>query len=331
MLPAPSETHVPLFLAANGILAHTAPQELPDSRNSLDSLGGHSVREITGTQAPPPLPLREGYEIYLPELYYVLDTRTVSIAIAQRTTARCVVQWADNYLAILPNQYDGFTLAREGGRRQGPLPAELPARDALLDELFSWADEGSPSANPNLMLFLKSGDAYVMHGEGLLPSLILTPGQFALLQDCWENHGLPRDLYYPASEQLEFVEPVKKYGGIIRMRQVYTPRRAAQRTPEVVARIRIPNDTQRERAMLRACDTLLKATYRRYLELHEPGREVDAAEDERLAKLQAAVLMYLALIQERAVNRWRQGQAKQRRSDSDGDLGRAPAESDDPG
>jgi len=249
------------------------------------------LRELGDTLAPPPLPPGEGRQYYLPELYYIYDTEQVPLPVVQSVTAQCVVQWADRCVAVLPDYYVDSVLAQPGTVREGTLPETLAARLTLLDELFTTAERTHPPGS--LRLELKSANHYVQLQDGLLPVLVLTPGQFAAFQACLGAHGLPQDLYYPASAQQEFVEPVATHGGIVRMLQRYTPKRAELRPLEKAARARVPSERQRDRAFLAASQRYLDALRLRIARLHEPGTPDRRAEIEELERVRDSVLAHV--------------------------------------
>ncbi len=249
--------------------------------------------DIHHPQPPPPFSPGTGREHYLPEKYYFFDTREVSVLLGIRVTAHCVVRWCDNYVAVLNDYFvDGGEL-RPGEIREGPLPVGLEERHRFLNALFAWADRVQPT--PNLRLDLLRGDQFVLYDEGVVPTLVLSPAEFAELQDCWAGHGLPRDLYYPASAQRSISGPIRAHGGVVCAEALYTPRQAAvlETSPR---KLRVPSERKRDETFLEIHGEFLQALDRRLLELQEPGKEVDQAEIEELRSLHRSLIAYAARV-----------------------------------
>lgn len=252
--------------------------------------------DIHHPQPPPPFPPGAGREHYLPEKYYFFDMREVPALVGMRVTAHCVVQWCDNYVAVLNDYFVEGGERRHGEVREGPLPVDVEERHRFLDALFAWADRVQPT--PNLRLDLLRGDQYVLYDEGVIPSLILAPAEFEELPGCWEGHGLPRDLYYPASAQRSILAPIRTHGGVVRAAALYTPRQAAvlEASPR---KLRVPSERKRDETFLEIHGEFLQALDRRLLELQEPGKEVDQAEIEEIRSLHRSLIAYAARVMQR--------------------------------
>jgi len=216
------------------------------------------VPNTLDTNAPPPRPPPGGRHYYLPEVYYFFDSKEVPLDVAMRLTSECVVPWCDHFevppLTVRPSLE---VAERRLPGREGDLPPTVPERVRFLHDLFAWLVDTRGPLSLDVDLF--AGNVPVLFHDGTLFVLSLTPAQFAELQDWWEAHGLPRDLFYPASEQRQVVEPSDFFGGVIRMVQLYTPRRWANRTAQSVAEMPVPSEAEREEVFLNACRRFRKA------------------------------------------------------------------------
>lgn len=243
------------------------------------------MRDTFDTSPAPKFPAGAGREHYLPELYYFSDVRSVDREQALRITVSCLAAWCDNFVAT----WAGRQPPR--GKRHGALPADLAARQTFLTQLL---DSGSSKELSPPRLDLKRGDEWILYSDApLFFTLILSPSEFAELQNCWEAHGLPRDLFYPASEQHELIEPVEFAGGVIRWLQRYTPRRWEERMritgPEPV----IPSTEKRNQAFLEASSRFSQAALLREMELREAGHPRDLEQLTALSQLHQHLISFL--------------------------------------
>jgi hypothetical protein len=228
------------------------------------------------TMPPPTRPPGLGHAHYLLETDYFFNDAEPRFAMdmalferAVRITARCVAQWADRYLARPCVQRDLL--------RQGALPSSIEERELFVDELFAWlavlpdpilGDVLNLYQRDKLLLDQSDGMAYGF--------LTLSPKQFAQLQACWAANGLPSDLYYPAAAQRMVIEPVEKWGGVVRIGQRYTPRRWARRDPGAIDAVPVPSEEERVASILAALSQFQNALWLRRTELMEPERTRDA-------------------------------------------------------
>ena len=215
---------------------------------------------------PPTRPPGLGHAHYLLETDYFFNDAEPRFAMdmalferAVRITARCVAQWADRYLARPCVQRDLL--------RQGALPSSIEERELFVDELFAWlavlpdpilGDVLNLYQRDKLLLDQSDGMAYGF--------LTLSPKQFAQLQACWAANGLPSDLYYPAAAQRMVIEPVEKWGGVVRIGQRYTPRRWARRDPGAIDAVPVPSEEERVASILAALSQFQNALWLRRTE-----------------------------------------------------------------
>lgn len=236
---------------------------------------------------------RGGRSRYFLEKDYFFDVDLPSVRrdmaffeLAVRITVRCVAQWADRYLARPCSHRDLV--------RQGEMPASVVEREALIDDLFDWLT-ALPGPLSGHVLNLYQGDTVLLEqGDGMASgTLTITDTQFTELQGCWGTHDLPRDLYYPASDERTAVDPMEKFGGIIRVQQRYSPRRWARRVHTQLDAVPIPSEEERVASFLTALSTFQQALWLRRAQLIEPGRTHDPAlteERKDITNLDQAVL-----------------------------------------
>lgn len=215
---------------------------------------------------------------YLPDEFHFVDRDDISLALFARMTTKYVAQWSDQYEAHLVGGGDAHV-------QKGHLPETPEARAALIEALFDWLgrlDKRVPAAAVSLYL----GDLPLfLQDDGVPGILTLTPTQFAELQVEWSRHGLPRDLYYPSSEQRVVIEPIEWFGGVVLVEQRYSPLRWLHRDHEAIEALRVPGEEDRTKAFGEVCDRFANALMLRCLELAEPGREPNEEEQRRLARL----------------------------------------------
>jgi len=174
------------------------------------------MRDTFDTTVPPPYPPSGGREYYLPEVYYFFDSKQVPLDAAIRVTAICVAQWSDRFsIPAASSQASATESKRDYPGREGELPMPIHERQQAVQALIDWLTQTRGPLGLDLDLF--AGDQAILFQDGVLFQLALSPQQFAQLQDCWQTHGLPRDLFYPASQQREVNEPVAYLGGVVNM------------------------------------------------------------------------------------------------------------------
>jgi hypothetical protein len=229
------------------------------------------------TASAPPGPPCPGRNYYLPDDYFFgAESTDVSLSHVARVTAHCVAQWADRFEAFplgTPEQREGF------------VPNDPTAREALIDGLFDWLHEVTDRISlAAVSLFM--GDCTLLDQHDGIPGILtLEPNEFAELQDSWERQRLPRDLYYLANDQREVVETVTKYGGVFRVVQRYSPRQWARRNHPALEEHQIPSDRQRAETFAAACQQFANAVMLRIYELTEPGGKPDKEEIKKLGTL----------------------------------------------
>ena len=248
------------------------------------------ARDTLDTNPPPPLPPPDGFQYYLPELYYFRDSKEVELGIATLVTALCVAQWCDEFRVQAVHQVPLNGPSKHWPGREGKLPPKPQERRAAVSELFEWLERTRGQVYSPISL-VASG-VPLLTGDMIPFLLTLRPDQFGEVQDCWERSRLPRDLCYPAPAQREISEHVAIGGENLRMQQRYTPKRWQLRnmTAEDDAH---PGDEEERRArFVAACSQFLSALVLRELELRETrddGVEADAVEVDSLRKAGSAV------------------------------------------
>lgn len=214
---------------------------------------------------------------YLPEESYFVDTPGFPLEVAARVTAQSVARWADRYQA--------YSLVRPSERREGVVPDDPMAREALVETVFDWL-ETQPESERIPVFNLYAGSAPLLDQSDGVPGIMaISQGQFAELQQAWERHGLPRDLYYQASEQRIVVEPAELLGGVVRLPQRYSPLRWARRSQGEVDIPSAPGEEERKKRFVEACGQFQQALLLRLYELGEPEPYGDADERDKLHRL----------------------------------------------
>jgi hypothetical protein len=223
---------------------------------------------------------------FLPEPVYFRDVTNSALKQADAVTARCVVRWGTDYLA--------YPLSDRSLVRKGPLPSDVQARESLIDELYRWAEELGRTrplrtVQVGLVLHLSRGDGPLLDtwDDGMPRRLLLTPEEFRVLQDCWAEHHLPRDLFYPSTEKHHLVEPMNVYGSVVLARREYSPLEWARRDVEAISALKVPTEEERRVRFLEAIDQFQRALSIRRAELREPGKETDPEELRELGLLYA--------------------------------------------
>lgn len=245
-----------------------------------------------GPNPPPRGRPNGGREYYLPEEFYLFDSKEVPPITAMRVTAECVAQWCDRFEIRSVTRSPGPAgPATTFPQRQGDLPQTESDRHHALQEIFDWLAETRGPLGLDLSLF--SGTEPIFFLDGATYVLSLTPAQFSAVQDCWHRQGLPRDLYYPASQQKQAVEPVKWLGGVVRVMHCYTPRQWSARATQPQPSLSVPTDKERSNAFVEACKRFREAIQLRRWELGEPGNTTPGEEFKRLTALDRSVRDYL--------------------------------------
>lgn len=206
-------------------------------------------------------------EVYLPEDYY-WQNRDFDRARAALVTLEYLSQWADKY-EVYPHVHN------PENRHEGTLPSESDERKRLVDREFAWLIE--QDKYPALLAFnlTRGEDTLIDQHDGIPGPMILTPQQFAHLQDEWQQNGLPRDLYYRQGEDIVGVEAVEIYGGRVRVHKRYTPLQWRERQGIAIEELPVPTEEERAEALVAACAAFAAVLARRLYELMEPGRERD--------------------------------------------------------
>jgi hypothetical protein len=113
-------------------------------------------------------------------------------------TLQCVARWADG-CAIWPLGHPG------AAGYEGSLPAELPARNALIarawNETGDWAERQYGPGYRLAAARLWAGDEELLDNHDATwesySEIRLTPARVQVLRECWTQHGVPVDLYAP--------------------------------------------------------------------------------------------------------------------------------------
>lgn len=232
--------------------------------------------EESATHSLPEELLGDKRDSYLPEPAHWFDQGVVPFNVAEHVTLTTVAHWADRYEVSSP----GFSVTHQAGG----LPPNPLARTAFLEEMIT-----SLAVLPEARISLFQGDQPLLEQSNGVPGVLkATVAEFAALQEAWKQRGLPFDLYYPAEEQHTPVEPVTRFGGVVRVSRRYSPRRLAAHTRVPSESVTFPNEATRQRAFEREWLRFHKAVLLRIDELSEPGRyqtPQDRAEIEALRRL----------------------------------------------
>lgn len=217
---------------------------------------------------------------YLPEPVYFDETSGFPGMRAARVTAECSARFASDYEAW-PVGYPAMA-------RRGVLPRRRSVRAGVIDGLFDWVErwlEETGQPIPLVGLRLRRSNQVVLdQHDGVPATLFLTPHEFARLQDCLRQAGLPRDLYYPASEQRTVIEPTEYRGGVVLWEKRLSPLQFAHREAAGATPPKLPSEEERLAQLFRACQEFLRPLLLRRAELEEPGRPRD---EEQLAEVDA--------------------------------------------
>ncbi len=257
-----------------------------------------SQDETDGKEATSNLSTNTRQQYWLDE-YYFAPNKTEGVeppkdllrrAIA--VTARLVSHWATSYEA-----YSHLRRLPSDQKRTGYLPQDQWAREAHIDNLFNWLEQQEVPLSASVV-YLFQDDTPIFLIQDNTVSVFLTAREFVELQDAWEQHGLPRDLYYSARNQYAIIEPVERHGGIVRAYQYYSPLQWEQRIKAAVEPLQVPDEVQRVETFAKACEHFAQALRLRIAELSEPGQEPDRAAIQRLRNLHQAVTLAALRAQE---------------------------------
>lgn len=173
---------------------------------------------------------------YLPELYYLQDQRDFPLHKAIEVTAVTVSRWCGYYEArlITPVSKDIVPI-----QKSGALPERIAERESFIRELVVWLFANS---NPPDLFGLRLSD-HPFSERGSVTKfdhpddtccwvLKLSESEFGILQDVWQAHGLPTDLFYPDGKQICIPYPgkgwkarlLRAFGG----QRCYTPKQWEQ-------------------------------------------------------------------------------------------------------
>ncbi len=228
------------------------------------------VRRGGETPTPSPPDLVE----YLPEPAYFREFQGFSSVDAARITARCVAQWAD--------RYEAWPVGIPSVIREGALPRTAAARAMVVREALDWVEAWLRRAERPVTLaglvLRWSGRIVLDQHDGVPARLLLTPAQFAAMQNCLESEGLPRDLYYPASEARVLEEPVEYMGGVILGHRRYSPLQWARRDASNLPPLRLPSEEQQALRFFESCQRFLEALELRCAQLQRSDKQDDRQE-----------------------------------------------------
>lgn len=254
------------------------------------------TNDTASDHLPPPDPARPSNpdieEYYWEPVYWRERAETFPVDFANLITARCLSRWASRYRATVYEGSDDPSMYR-----QGNLPADPEERDSIISELFDWADAmlrdpARPRGFMGYALTLFRGDDLQLIMEDNLPfRIFLSPDEFKVLQLCWEEHGLPRDLCYPRTAVRSVVEATPGFSGEpVLQRRFYSPLEWSQRDTQLPS-IPISSEEERARAFYDACMSFERVVLDRSLQLSEPGRTADRETLEELDTLLAHVIL----------------------------------------
>ena len=143
---------------------------------------------------------------YLPELHYLQEQRDFPFRQALLITATTVSRWCAYFHARIIAPKAGYAGPLE---KSGPLPEDIPRREALVADLVSWLLDNS-AVDDLFSLFLDDEPTpqpgkvakFDHHDDTCCWVLNLTEAEFAHLQAAWKAHGLPEALFYPEQDGL---------------------------------------------------------------------------------------------------------------------------------
>ncbi len=147
--------------------------------------------------------------IYLPELYYFFDEKSVEFPKAIQITAGHISRTASYYEAEILYPLKGAKKEARSGDLTGT-PAE---REAVISEIFTWIQTNTNSATPDLFKVIIGNDpsnpdsTFSHYDDNCCWALNLTRSEFTDLQQTWKDHGLPTDLFYSETETICKIKP----------------------------------------------------------------------------------------------------------------------------
>ena len=130
------------------------------------------------------------------EVDYFDGVRSVDPEEALRVTARAVAPWCNRYRAKLLAPRQGTTPTE----KEGPLPQDPKARAPFVEDIITWILASSEVPTFCLRLWDEATVKFEYPDEYTEWHLNLTPEEFSALQETWEAHGLPPDLFYPLEQ-----------------------------------------------------------------------------------------------------------------------------------
>jgi hypothetical protein len=134
-----------------------------------------------------------------------------------------------------------------------------------------------------------------------------------LLADCFEEHGLPRNTFFPRDQLQEIIEPVLVSGARVLKERYLSPVEAAERRSLSVDELsQMPSEDERRAAFISECESFADAIKRRLAELQEPGKPLDPDDAADLTLLLSLVHLAIQRTSGRDVKRWRQFLLKRR-------------------
>ncbi|MCX8062590.1 MAG: hypothetical protein N3D16_08410 [Anaerolineales bacterium] len=170
--------------------------------------------------------------LYLPELYYLQDQADFPIQKAVEVTAVAVSRWCGYYEVRL---IAPISKAMVPTQKSGALPEAISERETFVRGLVAWIFAHS---NPPDLFSLWLSDRplsekgsvakFDHHDDTCCWVLNLSESEFEELQDAWQAHGLPADLFYPEEKQICVPYPgkswkarlIRAFGG----QRCYTPK-----------------------------------------------------------------------------------------------------------
>lgn len=144
--------------------------------------------------------------LYLPELYYLQDQADFPLKKAVEVTAVTVSRWCSCYEAQLIAPFSKDIVPTQ---KSGALPEAMAERERFVGELVAWVFANS---NPPELFALRLNDCALSEKGSVAKFdhpddtccwvLNLSESEFDELQEAWQAHGLPKDLFYPEGKQI---------------------------------------------------------------------------------------------------------------------------------
>ena len=142
--------------------------------------------------------------IYLPELYYLYNTK-FPFKKAVKVTAKSVGKYCSGYKARLISNDKSV----KETLKEGKLPKSPKEKEIFIEKLVDWIFKNS-WVKDLFALFLykdyppnKKGIAkFDHHDDTCCWSLYLEKKEFSELKKSWKKNNLPEDIFYPESKQI---------------------------------------------------------------------------------------------------------------------------------